>query len=74
MTDRIRILTVTLDNDYRSDDVESVLNAIRMVKGVALVSTRVVEGGDYMNRQIATMELRQKVFSALDAALPLFPK
>ena len=74
MTDRIRILTVTLDNDYRSDDVESVLNAIRMVKGVALVETRVVEGGDYMNRQIATMELRQKVFSALDAALPLFPK
>lgn len=35
MTDRIRTIHVTLDRDYRVDDGEGILNAIRMVKGVA---------------------------------------
>lgn len=34
MTERIRTIHVTLDKDYRVDDGEDILNAIRMTKGV----------------------------------------
>ena len=71
MTDRVRTLAVVLDQDYRDDDAESILNAIRMVKGVAHVTAEVVTGSDVMNRMTVTLELRRKVFDAIDAALPL---
>lgn len=38
MTDRHAGYVVTLDRDIREDDAEAVLNAIRMVKGVASVT------------------------------------
>ena len=34
MTDRFKSLLVSLDKDIREDDAESLLNAIRMLKGV----------------------------------------
>lgn len=41
MTDRIRTLTVALDHDYRDDDAQAILDAIRMVRGVAAVEAEV---------------------------------
>lgn len=37
MTDRLAGFTVTLTVDIRDDEVEAIVNAIRMVKGVASV-------------------------------------
>lgn len=37
MTDRVVSLTVILDKEYRVDDVERLIDAIQMVKGVAHV-------------------------------------
>lgn len=52
MTDRIRILTVTLDRDMRDDDVETIKQAIGMVKCVADVANGpVVDMDDYQARQ-----------------------
>lgn len=34
MTDRVRILTVYLDDDYLEDEVEAVVKAIMMIKCV----------------------------------------
>ena len=45
MTNRICAYWVVLDRDVREDDAEPVLNAIRMVKGVAEI-TPVVSGVD----------------------------
>lgn len=43
MTDRVSGFTVVLDHDIRDDDIEPVLNAIRMVKGVIAVEAIVAD-------------------------------
>jgi hypothetical protein len=50
MTDRVNALTVVLDRDMRDDDVQCVVDAIRMIKCVANVSLNVVDANDYINR------------------------
>ena len=61
MTDRIRTLTVVLDQDYRDDDAEPILEAIRMVKCVAGVEPHVSTPGAQMEREIAKDELRREI-------------
>lgn len=62
MTARIRTATVILDQEYRDEEegVEVILNAIRMIKGVA-----VVEKGDHCdaNDQIAKIDYHAMVGS-----------
>lgn len=41
MTDRVRHLTVTLDDDFREPDIEQITEAI-MIRGVAHVEEGVV--------------------------------
>ena len=65
MTDRIRQITVVLDRDYRDDDVESILTAIQMVKGVSIVEPHVAAGSEQMNREIAKDELRRELTDLL---------
>jgi hypothetical protein len=66
MTDRVKGFTVTLDKDYRDDDVEAILNAVRMIHGVAHVEPSIVTSEDHMNRQVIRHELRKKLYKALD--------
>lgn len=62
MTDRIRSLTVILENDTRTDDVESVTDAIRMVRGVHSVTLgKPVNLTDLTARIQARSELRKKI-------------
>jgi hypothetical protein len=41
MTDRIGALTVILDTNYRDDDVPVIVDAIKMIRGVAVVRPHV---------------------------------
>jgi hypothetical protein len=66
MTDRIRHVTVTLDRDYRDDDAEVVLSAIRQIRGVARVATIVVEGGELLAREAVRVDLEGKIYSAIE--------
>ena len=68
MTDRVKGLYVVLDKDYRTDDVEHIMNAIRMVKGVHTVDHEgmVSDFDDYANRQRAAMELQPIIIEFLD--------
>jgi hypothetical protein len=66
MTDRVKGFTVTLDQDYRDDDVEGILNAVRMIHGVAHVEPSIVTSEDHMNRQVIKYELQKKLYKALD--------
>ena len=50
MTDRIKGLTITLDNDYRDDDVQEIVRAISMIRGVAHVALHVTDFADHMAR------------------------
>ena len=66
MTDRIRHLTVTLDEDFREDDLAPIVAAIEHIRGVASVETRVVEGGDHSARLAVRAEIRLKLHEAVE--------
>lgn len=60
MTDRIKGFTVTLEKDFRDDDVEVIKQAIQMIKGVAHVEPSIVTNEDHFNRERIKSELRDK--------------
>lgn len=57
MSDRIKALTISLDKDYRDDDVEAIINAIKMVRGVADVSPILATSDDWLARSRVRHEL-----------------
>ena len=70
MTDRIRTLTVALDADYRDDDVEQIINAIHMVKGVSAVKPGVpVDPTDWAARWAVRKELRDVLWTVFQGCL-----
>lgn len=62
MTDRIRTMHVILDDDYRTDDADSIWAAILMIKGISKV-----EFGDAVevNDHIVREDIRRKLTKAL---------
>lgn len=66
MTDRIRHITITLDKDYRDDDAEVILSAIRQIRGVGSVKPMVVEGGEHLAREAVRVDLEGKLYKALE--------
>lgn len=48
MTDRIHSLTVVLDHDMRDDDIQPLIDAIKMMKGVRTVDTHVSDIASHM--------------------------
>ena len=58
MTDRIRVLTVVLDEAYRDDDVQEIMKAVSMIRGVIDVQLNV---SDYLPEHIAKTELRYQL-------------
>jgi len=60
MTDRVKGFVVTLEKDIRIDDVEVILSAIKMIRGIANVETSVSDYDDHMNRERIKYELRDK--------------
>lgn len=47
MTDRINGLMVVLDRDFREDDVQCLVDAIKMLKGVQQVNRNVKQHMDF---------------------------
>lgn len=74
MTDRIRHLTVVLDRDYRSDDLEQIVSAIKHLRPVASVIPHVVQPGDYINREVVKTEILPKMYEAIEKAFDLGKK
>ena len=65
MTDRVKGFTVTLDKDYRTDDVEAILNAVRMIHGMAHVEPSLTTMDDHMNRMKIRHDLEMKLYEVL---------
>lgn len=61
MTDRLKGCVVAFEKDIREDDAEGILNAIRMIKGVADVSTKKSGHDDFINRQQIKVDLQYKI-------------
>jgi hypothetical protein len=68
MTDRIQHLTVCLDKDYRDDDCECIVNAIRMIKGVRDVKLGdPVNYSDYVARRRVRLEVYKMIKDFIDS-------
>ena len=65
MTDRVKGLYVALDKDYRDDDVQALVDAIKMLRGVAAVATKVAQVDDYFNRVQIRYDIQSKLFDAI---------
>ena len=62
MTDRIKGLTVAFEKDIKEDDVQSIINAICLIKGVCSVSKSVSDTDDWINRERIRNELIKSVY------------
>lgn len=71
MTDRTINLTVALDREYRDDDAQAIIDAIKMIKGVQYVSHIVFDSTDQSNAWCAErkfkMDIVQKLLKILES-------
>lgn len=58
MSDHTRCLVVVLDEDYRTDDAQSIVDAIKMVRGVRDVSAHVSDITQHVAIETARAEVR----------------
>lgn len=67
MTDRIRTITVVLERDVRiDDDAQTIIDAIRMIKGVQdVLPGEVVDFHAHHARDLAKIELRTELLKML---------
>ncbi len=65
MTDRLKGCTVVFDRSIREDDAVTILDAIRMVKGVLEVKPSVDTSEDWMIRERARRELGEQILGIL---------
>lgn len=65
MSDRIKGLTVVLDNDYREEDIEMIKELILQIKGVKTVEESIVSVDDLINRSRITIEIKEKIYDFL---------
>ena len=65
MTDRYNALVVVLDQDIRSDDAETIINAIKALKHVVSVKGNVSDINSHTAEAIAKHKLQHKIFEVL---------
>jgi len=58
-------LTVVLDNTYRTDDIQEIVNAVKMIKGVSAVGVNVAEPDSYIAYSRARTDLLNKILDIL---------
>jgi hypothetical protein len=68
MTDRVHSITLVLDQDIRTDDIEPLITACRMLKHVIRVEENIADPTSLMAYSRAVSETRQLVWDALAKA------
>ncbi len=69
MTDRAKGCFVSFEHDIRVDDVEFLVNAIKMIKGVSEVSLNIADSNDWMNRNRIKSEIREKFLALYESLI-----
>lgn len=65
MTDRLNGVWVAFERDIREDDAESLISAIKHLRGVLAVEPKVSDSTDWMAEERARGELRKKLIAVL---------
>lgn len=66
MTDRVKGLTITLAQDIRIDDVQPLMDAIKMMRGVVDVQPSIANSDDHINRSRIKWEIRSKIMEFIN--------
>jgi len=66
VTDRLKGLTVVLEQDIRDDDAQPIIEAIEMIKGVLSVKAHVSDPDSYMATERAKSKIRKALWKILD--------
>jgi len=66
MSDKVKGLYVSFDDDLHEETVERIVNAIKMIKGVQDVSSNVVNADDWLNRKRIAMEYQGEIYKVLN--------
>ena len=74
MTMRLKGVIVTFEQDFRTDDSESILNAIRCIRGVADITPLDSNHVDIMARIRVTSEVRAELHEAINRVFAPLPK
>lgn len=69
MTDRVKGITVSLEQDVRTDDIEPILDAIRQLRGVADVEVVLSDMNDWMARSRVRSEISGKLLEVYESIL-----
>ncbi len=65
MSDRINTITVVLEKPIRDDDCESILNSIRMIRGVLQAKPNIASPEEYMAIVRARNDIATKLWDVL---------
>jgi hypothetical protein len=55
-----------LNHDYRDDDIEEVIQCIKLLRGVISVEPNVTDISDHVAQTRAKQEIREKLYKALE--------
>jgi hypothetical protein len=69
MTDRVNTLTVVLERPIRTDDVQSIVDAILQIRGVLSVTTGEVDSALFGARTQERIRLRREILKVFDGDL-----
>jgi hypothetical protein len=69
MTDRVNTLTVVLERPIRTDDVQSIVDAILHIRGVLTVTTGEVDHAMFGARTQERSRLRREILRVFDGDL-----
>jgi len=65
MSDRVKGLVVTIKDDVRIDDIQPLIDAISMLKGVVNVEPNISDINDHINRQKVYYDVKNKIYQLL---------
>lgn len=65
MTNRYNAVVVSFERDIRDDDAESIINAIRMIKGVVNVDPNVSDINMHVAETRAKIEIINKLYDLI---------
>lgn len=66
MSDMVKGFTVVLKKDMREEDAEQIMQAIKLMKGVADVKPEITQGGDILHQMRAKSEVKDKLIKFIE--------
>lgn len=66
MSNRIKGVIVTFDDDYREEEAQKIMNAIVMITGILAVDSSTRDHNDIMNRRRIESYLKDKLWDAFN--------